>query len=397
MSDSENDEEVVEKQLKIVFLGEAHVGKSSIIRRFCYNEYSRSYVQTVGSEFYLKHLLLPSKKEITIRITDVGGSELKGTMLDKYLYNANIIVLVYDITSINSFEDLGFWVEAITSAVKCAPIVAVLGNKCDLEYQRAVANHRVNKFAKQLNILHHVTSAKTGESVSSSMVDIVARYLGIPLTRIEKEHQLSIIKAELIPTVDNEISKKAVTNAHNKSNSSIIPALQSRCTRFRFGPLSPEQILPRLNYVIDEENVKISEDGKKALLTLANGDMRKVLNVLQSTWLAYKDVTEDNVYNCVGHPLKTDIDNIVKWLFNDDIKTVYTNIKELKTVKGLALSDILTEVHTYVHRIELPYELLIALLDKMAQIQVRLAAGSSENIQLTALISAFYFARDINI
>ncbi|KAK9729417.1 ATPase family associated with various cellular activities (AAA) [Popillia japonica] len=178
--------------------------------------------------------------------------------------------------------------------------------------------------------------------------------------------------------------------------SKIIPALQSRCTRFRFGPLSPEQILPRLNYVVDEEKVKITEDGKKALLTLANGDMRKVLNVLQSTWLAYKNVTEDNVYNCVGHPLKTDIENILKWLLNDDVKSTYINIKELKTIKGLALSDILTEIHNFVHRIEFPYEILISLLDKMAQIQVRLAAGSSENIQLTALISAFYFARDIN-
>ncbi|KAI4457203.1 replication factor c / dna polymerase iii gamma-tau subunit [Holotrichia oblita] len=178
--------------------------------------------------------------------------------------------------------------------------------------------------------------------------------------------------------------------------SKIIPALQSRCTRFRFGPLSPEQILPRLNYVVDEEKVKITEDGKKALLTLANGDMRKVLNVLQSTWLAYKNVTEDNVYNCVGHPLKTDIENIIKWLLNDDMKSTYLNVKELKTIKGLALSDILTEIHNYVHRIEFPYEILISLLDKMAQIQVRLAAGSSENIQLTSLISAFYFARDIN-
>lgn len=70
----------------------------------------------------------------------------------------------------------------------------------------------------------------------------------------------------------------------------------------------------------------ISEDGKKALLTLANGDMRKVLNVLQSTWLAYKNVTEDNVYTCVGHPLKTDIENIVKWLLNDDFQTTYRSI-----------------------------------------------------------------------
>ncbi|XP_023012126.2 replication factor C subunit 5 isoform X2 [Leptinotarsa decemlineata] len=115
--------------------------------------------------------------------------------------------------------------------------------------------------------------------------------------------------------------------------SKIIPALQSRCTRFRFGPLSPDQILPRLSYVADEEKVTITEDGKNALLTLANGDMRKVLNVLQSTWLAYKNVTEDNVYSCVGHPLRTDIENIVKWLLNEDFQTTYKSILEYQSTE----------------------------------------------------------------
>lgn len=81
-----------------------------------------------------------------------------------------------------------------------------------------------------------------------------------------------------------------------------------------------------ISYDLLSFRVTITEDGKKALLTLANGDMRKVLNVLQSTWLAFKNVTEDNVYTCVGHPLKTDIENIVKWLLNDDFQTTYKSI-----------------------------------------------------------------------
>lgn len=87
--------------------------------------------------------------------------------------------------------------------------------------------------------------------------------------------------------------------------------------------------IPVVKYGKDFVNffrVTITEDGKKALLTLANGDMRKVLNVLQSTWLAFKNVTEDNVYTCVGHPLKTDIENIVKWLLNDRFQTTYKSI-----------------------------------------------------------------------
>lgn len=72
--------------------------------------------------------------------------------------------------------------------------------------------------------------------------------------------------------------------------------------------------------------LKVSQDGKEALLRLAKGDMRKVINVLQSTWLAYKDVTEDNVYTCVGHPLRIDIENIIDWLLNDSIQDSYQSI-----------------------------------------------------------------------
>ncbi|VVC91243.1 unnamed protein product [Leptidea sinapis] len=148
----------------------------------------------------------------------------------------------------------------------------------------------------------------------------------------------------------------------------IIPALQSRCTRFRFAPLQQNQI--------------ISDDGIKALLTLSGGDMRKVLNTLQSTWLAYRDVTEDNVYTCVGHPLRSDINNI----------------QDLKILKGLALGDILTEIHTIIQRLKLPPEVLISLLIKMAESEVRLSSGCSERIELAALIAAFQEAREkVNI
>lgn len=85
--------------------------------------------------------------------------------------------------------------------------------------------------------------------------------------------------------------------------------------------------------------VKITEDGKQALLTLANGDMRKVLNVLQSTWLAFKDVTEDNVYTCVAHPLKNDIENIVKWLLNESFENAYKSIL-LNNLKERTIFDL---------------------------------------------------------
>ncbi|XP_023231976.1 replication factor C subunit 5-like [Centruroides sculpturatus] len=151
--------------------------------------------------------------------------------------------------------------------------------------------------------------------------------------------------------------------------SKIIPAVQSRCTRFRFGPLSPKQIEPRLNYIVEKEKINITDDGKTALMELSQGDMRKVINILQSTAMAFDIVNEENVYTCVGHPLKSDIKNIVTWLLNDDFVTAYENINKLKTLKGLALQDILNQVHLYIHRIEFSPNVKIYLLDKMADIE----------------------------
>jgi len=177
--------------------------------------------------------------------------------------------------------------------------------------------------------------------------------------------------------------------------SKIIPALQSRCTRFRFGPLQAEQILPRLEHVCKEEDVTITEDGKEALMTLSQGDMRKVINILQSCNMAFGEVTEDNVYTCTGHPLRSDITNIVNWSLNEDFTTAYKNIQELKTLKGLSLQDILSEVHLYVHKLDLPAQVRIHLLIKMSELEARLMAGASEKIQLGSLLAAFQVTREM--
>ncbi|CAH1233899.1 RFC5 [Branchiostoma lanceolatum] len=156
--------------------------------------------------------------------------------------------------------------------------------------------------------------------------------------------------------------------------SKIIPAIQSRCTRFR---------------------VDVTDDGKKAILQLANGDMRRVLNILQSTSMAHDVVDEDNVYLVTGQPLRSDIANIVNWMLNENFTTAYNNIFQLKVLKGLALQDILTEVHLFVHRIDFPMAVKMVLLEKMADVEYRLAAGTNEKLQLSSVIAAFQVVRNV--
>ena len=115
--------------------------------------------------------------------------------------------------------------------------------------------------------------------------------------------------------------------------SKIIPALQSRCTKFRFAPLSIDQMKVRAQHVISSENIHVTEDGLATVLRLARGDMRKVLNVLQATSMAHDTVNEENVCSSTGSPLSSDIKKCIDWLMNATVKDCFENIRNLQYEK----------------------------------------------------------------
>ncbi|KFD69102.1 hypothetical protein M514_03014 [Trichuris suis] len=177
--------------------------------------------------------------------------------------------------------------------------------------------------------------------------------------------------------------------------SKIIPPVQSRCMRFRFGPLKSDEALSRLRYVVDEEKVKYDMTGLEDIVALSGGDMRRALNILQSTVMAFDVVNRENVYACVGYPKPDEILTMFNCLLNEDVNEAYKHITEMRIQKGLALQDILTSVHEYIHRVKMPSLARILLMDRMAQIEDNLSKGASDKIQLSALIASFQIARDI--
>jgi len=209
--------------------------------------------------------------------------------------------------------------------------------------------------------------------------------------------------------------------------SKIIPALQSRCTRFRFAPLNPNQIRGRLQEVAKKEKVPITSDGVEAILDLSGGDMRRVLNLLQSTAMSLSttstsasssaidmDVDGDNdgdndnaddsnavnehaVYTTSGSPLPKDVDEILASLLNDKFRDSCDKICDMCTTKGYALADVLKQLTLRLIAMKgLDAIPLGRLLDGMSQVECRLAmSGIEEKIQTASLVGVFVETREL--
>ena len=177
--------------------------------------------------------------------------------------------------------------------------------------------------------------------------------------------------------------------------SKIIPALQSRCTRFRFPPLPDAEVSTRVAAVAAAEGVPLGAGGLDAVVALAGGDMRKALNILQASALAASAaVDEASVYACTGNPTPADVQTAAASLLNSDVAASVGAIEGMQAHQGFALSDIVRALHPLVARLAMPQPARADLLAAMADCEAALASGVSEKLQLGALAGAFAVARD---
>lgn len=170
----------------------------------------------------------------------------------------------------------------------------------------------------------------------------------------------------------------------------ITPAVQSRCTKFRFSPLPQESIKSRIRHVIECENVNLTPEAFSSLLVLSKGDMRRALNVLQACHASVDDegqqITDDMVYDCIGSPRPADVKYIMDQILNADWETALSSINKVKVDRGLALADVLTEFAYEFQQLDLSNETRIELLIGLSEIEWRMSSGGNELIQTSATI-----------
>ena len=165
MRDDDDDEDEY-IPCKIVLLGEAGVGKTSIITRYISGSFSQIVMTSTGSSFVAKKIELADKKKVKLQIWDTAGQEKYRSLAKIFYQSAAVAVLVYDITLKKSFEQIKeYWVKEIKENAPEDIIIAIAANKSDDYLNQEVTMDEGKELAKSLDALFICTSAKLGNGI----------------------------------------------------------------------------------------------------------------------------------------------------------------------------------------------------------------------------------------
>ena len=181
---------------KVVLLGEAGVGKTSIISRYIKQKFDPEYITSLTSQFLRKIVEFPDNKKITLDIFDTSGQEKYRSVAKFYYRNSRAVILVYDITSTKSFKEMKeYWYEQIKEVDIENFIIAIVANKNDLYEEREVQDEEGEKFAQQIGGFFVSTSAKNDSGVND-LFDNIAKKILDPnyVYSIEEDKNLDINK-----------------------------------------------------------------------------------------------------------------------------------------------------------------------------------------------------------
>ncbi|WOL01586.1 ras-related protein RABD1 isoform X1 [Canna indica] len=158
---------------KLLLIGDSSVGKSCLLLRFADDSYVDSYISTIGVDFKIRTFELDGKT-VKLQIWDTAGQERFRTITSSYYRGAHGIIIVYDITEMESFNNIKQWLSEIDRYASDSVCKLLVGNKCDLAENRVVEEEKAKEFADSLGIPFLETSAKDSINVEEAFLTMCA-------------------------------------------------------------------------------------------------------------------------------------------------------------------------------------------------------------------------------
>eukprot|EP00698_Gefionella_okellyi_P020608 TRINITY_DN6489_c0_g1_i1.p1 TRINITY_DN6489_c0_g1~~TRINITY_DN6489_c0_g1_i1.p1 ORF type:complete len:236 (+),score=22.09 TRINITY_DN6489_c0_g1_i1:88-708(+) len=154
----------VDVTLKLLFIGDTGSGKSCLLHRFVENRFKKDTGHTIGVEFGTK-TVEASGKAVKLQVWDTAGQERFRSVTRNYYRSSAGIMLVYDITSRDTYNNVSRWLTDARDLAPANAIIVLIGNKVDLEDEREVTFLEASRFAQENDLLFLETSALSGDGV----------------------------------------------------------------------------------------------------------------------------------------------------------------------------------------------------------------------------------------
>ena len=195
MVEQESHEDSVDNSIsvtrhKIIFVGDAATGKTSIINRIIDNPFNDTYEVSIGIDFMSKNIRFRGQN-IKIQIWDSAGQEKYKGLIPSYVRNSSIVFIVYDISKRSSFDNIPNWISFVKNIEKTTLILC--GNKTDLN--REVEINEGQDIAKREGLLFFECSAKTNENIKNMFYSSIA---GLPTFGVYDESERENLVKELL-------------------------------------------------------------------------------------------------------------------------------------------------------------------------------------------------------
>ncbi len=172
-------------------------------------------------------------------------------------------------------------------------------------------------------------------------------------------------------------------------SSKIIDPIQSRCTIFRFKPLSKEEIFTIVDSISSKEGLKVTIKGKEALYYVSGGDVRRLENLMQSTSSFKKEIDESLIYEIASFAEPKEIIEVIDLCLKKDFQAAKKKLLDTMLKQGLSGIDIIKQIQKEVWNSKAQDKTKLNMIKMCGDAEFRMVEGSDEFIQLEALLAGF--------
>ena len=172
-------------------------------------------------------------------------------------------------------------------------------------------------------------------------------------------------------------------------SSKIIDPIQSRCTIFRFKGIEKEDVFEYIDRISKEENLKVSKEAKEILYENSNGDLRRLLNILQSCTSISNKIDDKLIYEIVSGAHPKEIKRIIEYAIKGDFLKSKNLLLDIMLKHGLNGLDVIKQIQKKVFELNIDEKDKLRLIERCGEIEFRMVEGSDEFIQLQALLAGF--------